>query len=247
MKINIRIFLIILLFIFFISFSSAVVQTLGTFKQNICVQLVQTCSNCTYNNITSIIYPNSTQITTIIPMNKNGTYYNASFCNTNSLGNYIVNGFGDLDGNIQVWNYDFLINSTGTPTSTGQSIIYFLILGFSTFIFILCLWGAVVIPHSNKITDNGLMDVNYMKYFKWSLGFMSYILFVWILFLAWQISSIFFSITAGEQVLNALFLITSWSIIPIIVIFLWFIIANIMIDKKVQEFASRGLVYRGRR
>lgn len=88
-------------------------QTLGTFVKGSSVNLIQICSNCTYNNISSIQYPNSTQAQGQIGMTKTGTYYNATFTRTTTIGQYIVNGFGDLDGTQTAWSYNFYITADG--------------------------------------------------------------------------------------------------------------------------------------
>ena len=109
-----KIILTIIVGIFLISLVSAEQQTLGTFKQNVCIQLTQTCGNCTYNNI-SFVYMTSDVILYNVSdqMTKVGTFYNYSFCDTSTIGEYIVNGFGDPDGKQTSWTYDFKITSTG--------------------------------------------------------------------------------------------------------------------------------------
>jgi hypothetical protein len=102
--------------------------TLGTFKQGECVNLIQTCDNCTYNNISKILYPNANISLSNIEMTKDDTYYNYSYCLTNDAGTYIVNGFGDLNGVKTVWNYDFQITPSGNSMGTSSAIIYSLIL-----------------------------------------------------------------------------------------------------------------------
>ena len=140
--------------IFFVALASAEVQHLGVFKQYDCVNLIQICGNCTYNNITSVMYPNASQALTIQKvMTKSVTEYNYTFCSTKQLGSYIVNGFGDENGIISVWSYDFEITSTGNdkdlylPLILGLSAMIFLVSGifvknaflglFSGFLFII--------------------------------------------------------------------------------------------------------------
>lgn len=103
-------------------------QTLGTFKTGTCVELLQTCSNCTYVNITSVNYPNSTQALGETPMGKFGTYYNSSFCSTQPLGYYVVSGVGDLNGADQVWIYNFQITPAGGPENNTTVFVTTLIL-----------------------------------------------------------------------------------------------------------------------
>ena len=118
-----------ILVIFFLSFASAQIQSLGTVRMGDDINLIQTCDNCTFNNITSVLYPNSTQTIGEFDMTKRGTVYNFTLSSDNAtaVGTYIVNGFGDLDGIDTVWNYDFEITSFGTKIS-NSGIIYAVLL-----------------------------------------------------------------------------------------------------------------------
>jgi len=111
-------------------------STLGTFKLNDCVELRQICSNCSYNNISSVLYPNSTLASGEVAMIKTGTNFAYTFCNTSMLGKYIVNGFGDVEGYVTVWAYDFNITTTGNnapytiPLFLGLAAFILLIFAF---------------------------------------------------------------------------------------------------------------------
>jgi hypothetical protein len=107
-----------------ISLVSAI-DDLGTFKKYSCVQLIQTCPNCTYVNISRIIYPDTTQALGQVAMVRTGTFYNYSFCKTSQLGTYTVNGFGDLDGLEEVWVYTFTITPSGGPENNTTFFIIF--------------------------------------------------------------------------------------------------------------------------
>lgn len=98
--------------------SSQEQQTLGTFKQNTCVILKQTCSNCTQVNITRIAAPNSSVVlSTPVVMTKTDTVYNHSFCTNGALGKYIVDWKANPDGTFTcstcTGNYDYQITTTG--------------------------------------------------------------------------------------------------------------------------------------
>lgn len=132
---------LVFLCVLLIPLTSAQIQTLGNFKQSDCVNLKQVCSNCSYVNITSIIYPNSTQANGEVAMTKVGTDYNYTFCKTTNLGTYIVNGKGDLNGVDNVWSYDFNITGNGKELPNGSVIVLFilfflLILGLLTYMAI---------------------------------------------------------------------------------------------------------------
>ena len=117
------ILLTMLIGIFFFSFASASIANLGTVQQYDCIELLQICDDCTYNNITSIRYPNRTNnaLSSEIEMTRVGTEYNATFCETSELGEYIVNGKGDTDGT-DTWNYVFVVTTTGGTSNISVPI-----------------------------------------------------------------------------------------------------------------------------
>jgi succinate dehydrogenase hydrophobic anchor subunit len=95
--------------------------TLGTFEQNNCIQLKQTCANCTFVNVTSVVYPNSTEALGNVLMTKQGSEYNYTFCNTTLLGEYTYNTLGNPDGVFVVEPVTFQITPNGNINS-GWSI-----------------------------------------------------------------------------------------------------------------------------
>lgn len=103
---------------------SAEVQTLGTFQQNTCVELKQTCGNCSYVNISSVLYPNSTVALEEAQMNQTGVDFRYTFCETSTNGQYIVNTYGDPDGASKIpVAYDFDINPSGVESTDQRSNI----------------------------------------------------------------------------------------------------------------------------
>ena len=128
----------------------AQMQNLGTFNAGEEVNLIQTCDSCTYNNITRILYPNSTEANSEeIAMIKSGTHYSYIFNDTSTVGTYVVTGHGDLEGEDTVWIYDFETIGTEGGTSIGANII--LLIFFS-----LLLFSAVMLNRS----------INYEKWYK---------------------------------------------------------------------------------
>jgi len=109
--------------IFLLSFISANVESLGIYKLNEEVELKQTCANCTYINISSVLYPNSTKAISNVIMTSDGTDYNYTFTNTETVGKYIVNGYGDVDGIKTVFAYEFQVTLSGNKDPEGQSYL----------------------------------------------------------------------------------------------------------------------------
>ena len=179
-----KILLIIIMSIFLISIASAEIQTLGVFKQNTNITLIQICGTCTFNTINSVLYPNSSIALSNISMTKDGTFYsfvlNNSFTLTN--GDYIVNGFGDLGGTNTSWSYNFEITATGFHLETSDSLIYIVILIATFILFLSFLYPAITLPYSNRINEEGsITKIIKLKYLKllsiwFSFGFMMWFL-----------------------------------------------------------------------
>ena len=118
---EIFLFLIFISAIFMLNFVSGQASTLGVYRQGECINLVQSCSSCTTNVITNVLYPNSSvAMGTVTMSTTDSIYYNYTFCNTTVLGQYIVSGYGDVDGVDTNWVYDFLITPAGTIQTTAQ-------------------------------------------------------------------------------------------------------------------------------
>ena len=95
------------------SFVSAEVQNLGTFKIDNCVNLVQVGAGFQYCNITSILAPDSSKVLGEVEMTKVDNNYNYTFCQPEDNGQYIVTGFCS-DGNTSVWAYNFDVTGSGS-------------------------------------------------------------------------------------------------------------------------------------
>jgi hypothetical protein len=119
-----KILLICLALLLVLPLVSSSFDTLGTFKQNQCVNLLQTCSDCTYNNITSAVYPDNSIALERVTMEKIGTEYNYTFCNTSQIGQYTIHGIGDLSGVNTNWDYWIYVTPTGTNLTTQQSLTF---------------------------------------------------------------------------------------------------------------------------
>jgi len=73
----ISLFVLLMLFVI-----PMVAGSLGTFQKSTDIQLIQTCNNCTYCNMTSVNYPNSSAIYTNQIMTQDGTVFNFTLNST---------------------------------------------------------------------------------------------------------------------------------------------------------------------
>lgn len=140
-----------------ISLASAQEQTLkGNFELNSCVQLKQTCANCTYVSVTRVAYPNSSiDFSNYINMTKTASTYYHDYCNTSLVGTYIVDWEADPNGITTVGNYDFFV---GEPSGDNIKIFIYLIFIILTFglIFLFIMNLAKLATVSTTIFDVAL-------------------------------------------------------------------------------------------
>lgn len=135
-----KIFLLLLIGMFLISFATALSldNKLGESAQYQTVNIVRMCDNCTYFNITSILYPNSSIILEDLSMTADDVQFNYSLLNTSALGNYILNFKYDNNGIVATDTKWIEVTKTGfkqtEPEALGSSMFLVLMVAL-TFIF----------------------------------------------------------------------------------------------------------------
>jgi hypothetical protein len=231
-----------ILLIFLIYNINAAQESLGNFRQNDCVNLIQTCSNCTSNNITSVLYPNSTQALGLESMTKTNSVYNYTFCYTSALGIYTINGLGDSNGVDEIWVYDFEITPTGNVLNTSQGILYIFMLIVMLLIFAFTLYAAVVIPYqNNRNSYDEIIQVNWKKYLKMFAGGISYVSLVWIVYLAWNLSYGYLQMRGVGTFFKYIFTLMIGLSLPVFASIVILFTVSFINDKKIQSFINKGI------
>ena len=158
-------------------------QTIGTFIEGKDVVLIQTCDNCTFVNVSSVLWPNSTiALTGPVSMTKNNNFYNYSFNKTDPLGIYTYITCGDNNGIVSCQDLTFKINQIGQDASISEAIIYFVLLIGVFLVFLLGLYFTITLPWVNmRGEDNKVISVSKLKYIKMGLMPLTYALFNWFL------------------------------------------------------------------
>jgi len=222
-------------------------DSLGVYGQNDCVDLLQICGTCTYNNVTSIVLPNSTRNIIDVEMTRRGAEYNFTFCNTQVLGDYLVNGVGDLDGTANAWAYDFSVTTTGKEFTQQKSTFYVGSLIVLCFLFVISLLGFGALP-GGKFTeeDNSgeIISINSLRHFKLIFAGISWGLLTMISYLIWNISVAYLETGLLAGIFQTIFiLLMIVAIIGLPVIFaytLWSIVNDIAIKKMIDRGIFNG-------
>lgn len=174
----------IILLLLLMPFVSADVETLGCFQQSTSIQLKQISANGTFNNVTSVVQPNSNKILGQVSMTKIGSEYNYTLSSnsTRSMGEYIVNGLGDIDGVNTIWNYNLFVTADGKCPENIPSQLIILIIGFILTFFglyvprlkIITIFGAILCIIMGVLTlYPGYSYVNNTTLFGLTLGVIS--------------------------------------------------------------------------
>lgn len=203
--------------------------TIGTFKNGECVNLFQTCSNCTYANITSVIYPNGTSIIGNVDMTKSGTYYSFKYCNTTLNGIYQVTGIGDPDAVVEVWNYDFVISPNGEDATEGKAVFYIGLL----IVLLVFLVGAVVIfmESENLLARVGMFGLGYL-------------LLMAITFIGWNMASDFLTSSPFLiSMLRILFWVLVAGVFPLVVGGFAYYVLMLFNIKEIERLMTKGFSY----
>ncbi|KKN69370.1 hypothetical protein LCGC14_0442300 [marine sediment metagenome] len=108
-------------------------QSLGVFQTGQNITLQQSCSGSTYSNISKVIHPDSTAAinTETVMTSDGGSTYSYVFNDTEPLGQYLVYGHCDEDGEDTVWVYDFEVTYSGQKVSLSNSMIIFALMGLA--------------------------------------------------------------------------------------------------------------------
>ena len=178
-------------------------------------------------------------------MQKVGTVFNQTFCNTTSLGTYQVNGLGDPSGVNEIFVYDFIVTVSGTILSTSQGILYMIFLLLSLIFFFLSMYGAIIIPFRNYRSEHGyIIGVNDLKHIKVFLIAISYLLLMSVFGFARGISANFIPEIAFYKLFNWLFFFMLSLLYPIMVVSLLFIVIMFFQDKRLKNDLERGAIFR---
>lgn len=161
-----KLYIFLIAFVMVMGLASGVLTNLPEpIELNDCINLIQV-DNVTSETITTIVKPNE-----IVPiytnMQKNGTFFNYTFCDNDVYGAYTVNG---NDNTGDVWAYDYRV---GKEINVSQALMYILILGL---IFILLVFSVYAVNR----TDKGEWQIFYIA--------TSYLLLFSLSFILWLFS-----------------------------------------------------------
>lgn len=220
------------------------ISEVGIFKAGESIDLIQTCSNCTYINITSVTAPNSSIILSDAAMSRSGFRYNYTMPAQQSIGTYIVCGVGDLNGENSIWCYNFQVTQTGNKPTTAQGLIYFILLAISILIFILILYIGISTDGQRFEADSisgRIIGVNWKRYYKPACYIIAYAMATWGAYLGYEIANNFLESSSLVAFLHMIFVILLSLALPLMVFFIAMLTISFFTDKKALGLIERGL------
>lgn len=241
---KIKNFIFVFVFILLIGIVSAQAQSLGITKSNVCLTIPQSCSNCTTCVLSNIIYPDKTQSDINLAMSTTDYLnYNYTFCGATQTGQYIVNGYCDIDGVNTPFPYDFQVTATGQGMDTSKGILYVVVFFLSILIFIGLIFGSAKIPSNNKSDEmtGYVIAVSNLKYVKFFCIALSYLFLIFIMYLSWMISFAYLDMNFVSGIFQFLFYFLVISLAVLFPLSVFIVIANLIRDKKIADMLTRGL------
>jgi len=217
-----RILMFLMLGMFLVSLASA--ESIGTFKQDECVDLIQTAVNSSYVKISSITYPDSKQVLDAeVTMEKLDNYYNYTFCNTTNLGTYQVSGYGDELGIDQIWAYTFEITPSGILSNVGILITFLFI------VLILFTLSFYKIFNSNSKIEFIIFSIS------------SYFMILIFIFMSWKISENYlYNMEWIVSLLYIIFLVVLILMFPFIIFLILYLFYNMFTERNMKEMIDMG-------
>ena len=208
-----KIILILIMSMFFINLVFAEIQTLpGATKKSDSINLLQTCDNCTFVNLTQVIVTSPNSVYVLQPgqfsMTKNGQNYNFTFSNTTLIGEYIYSTCGDVDGILNCKSVTFIVNNTGIILTGPEIVIYFLMIIFFLMISTFFLYWGFKFPFNNEVNKDGtITQISKKKYLKLLSLMFFFGFFLWTISMLSFLSNSFVSLETFSSIITNFYLL----------------------------------------
>lgn len=135
----------------------------------------------------------------------------------------------------------YIITNSGEELDIPGSIAYSVLLFLMIVLMVACLIWAFNIDGNDTVSMGDLVEINYKKYAKFFLYFLSYLFFTLSLFFAWQISYLFIITTWSHDILRVLFKISWVVLFPLFAVTLTLMVVKFITDLRIDKMVKRGL------
>jgi hypothetical protein len=170
-----------------------------------------------------------------------GFYFNVSGGNFSQLGLFTYHIYcntsyygGFATGNIEI------VSSGKIPTE-AESMVYMGLLFLSLILFIVSVYITISIKGNNSTDYGGIIKVNWNKYIKYFMFYVSYLLLWLLMFFAWQISHLFLTLTLFTNIMRMVYMLLTIGLAPIFIVTFILALLKWLLDLKLNKLAERGL------
>ena len=222
------------------------------FKQNTQIELVIPCifggNICSKNAVcnATVRYPNTTYMlnSSVMTNGLNGDF-NITLPDSSIAGEYnakvvCVDGF--FNGTDP---FTFDITTTGTELSTASGIIYIIVFVISILLFFASLIVTMRLKWKHgRDEQNNIVSVNDLKWVKLLMGYLSYLILIWIFFLAYGVTKNFLFLDGAARFFYLVYVILISLALPILALTVVVVIVAFVEGKKMKDIIDRGLEFR---
>jgi len=244
---NIKTAVAMLMVISMITLVSSANPSFGIFKQNDCFEIKQICfingTQCSFCNITSIDYPNGTRAVSNLVMTKRSGDFNYSYCNSEILGNYNVNGYCTYGTDVtKPWTAFFEITGTGFEFNQSRSFFYIGLIILLIFLLLITVFGIYVLPSKDETDDFGLLiSISKLKYLRSILFVVAWGFLLSIVYTSSNIALAYLGSEMFGQLLWSIYQMMFWLTLPGVFIWFLFIFVQIFRDRETKRLLDRGI------
>ena len=234
--------LLLLLLLFAINSASSQTQTLGGidgFPPGKDINLIQTCTNCTFVNLTFIVLGSGQLENISRAMTKEDTFYNFNLTAnlTTSLGEYTINWVADPDGIKTSGNYNLFVRNNGVLLTTAESVLYIFVALLNLIAVVFFLFQGITLPYTSERTKDGtltrLIPSKYLKLLSILIGYGA---LIWLSSIMTSIINNFISLESVLTLMTNLHLFMYVLAYPLTVLILAIIMIETWIDIFVPLF-----------
>ena len=142
-------------------------------------------------------------------------------------GVYLVTGFGDPDGEVQAWNYDFTITPNGEEASVGKAVFYIGLLFVLLFFLALCVLAFA--NFENLLARVGMVGLGYL-------------LLIAITFIGWNMAGDFLTSSPFlVEMLRIFFWVLIIGTFPLLIgAFAWYVLMLFKV-KEIERLMTKGM------
>lgn len=134
-----------------------------------------------------------------------------------------------------------LVSTNNQNPTEAQAIVYIGMLVLTLILFLTAVFITFSIKSQNEMDFGGLVKVNFNKYLKYLMFYVSYLLLWLVIFFAWQISFNFLQTEFFTTLLRIIYVSMTILLAPMFLITFLFAMVKWLTDLKLHKLYERGL------